>query len=92
MKNAFSILFKNMCFLYFVYMNVLPACMDVYHICDANAKARRGNQIYSTRVTGFCDLGAGNWAQAPCQSNKCSYQGPPQWYLVNEVQDLDEEN
>ena len=43
-----------------MFMSVLAACMDVHHMYALNAKARRDHWIHYTRVTGICELGAGN--------------------------------
>lgn len=54
-------------------MNVLPVCIPVHHMSTESADVKGGQQISGTGVMMVVShVGARNWIQAFCKSNKCS--------------------
>jgi dolichol kinase len=41
---------------YFIFMDVLNACMSVYHMCAVSIEATEGVGFPRTRVTDSCEL------------------------------------
>ena len=50
----------------FMCMGVLPACVFVHHVCTVLTKAKRGQQIPGTGVTGEFVLSRAGWELNRC--------------------------